>query len=136
MSKNLQIICNKDNWDKSQIVACGFMRNGRKAIPVRFAAETIEEPWIDVWHGMVEQLKGLDPGGWAATLIHVDKVQVPAVKEGEGDEGSGEEPTTVPSIRLIINRRWDDDTTDDPVTLTFGDEAVIGLFDHLTRDDQ
>lgn len=136
MSKNLQIICNEDDWDKSQIVACGFMRNGRRAIPVRFAAETLESPWIDTWHAVVEQLKGLDPGGWAATLIHVDKVQVPAVKDGEGDGGSGEKPATVPSIRLVINRRWDDDTTDDPVTLTYGNDAIIALFDHLTRDDQ
>lgn len=136
MSKNLQIICNKDDWDKSQIVACGFTRNGRKALPVRFAAETIEEPWIDVWHHMVEQLKGLDPGGWAATLIHVDKVQVPVVKEEGADEPDAEDNDTAPAIRLVINRRWDDDTTDDPVTLTFGNESVIALFDHLTRDDQ
>lgn len=74
MEKNLQIICDKEDWDNSTIVACGFKRNGRQAIPVRFKANTLEEPWISIWHGIVHELEGLDPDGWAAKLIRVDKM--------------------------------------------------------------
>lgn len=46
------------------------------------------------------------------------------------------EPTVVEYIHLTINRRWDDNTTAEPVALDIEDENAVALFDWMTRDEQ
>lgn len=111
------------------------MRNGRKALPKSTTATDLPEPWLTVWHAIVQELQKLDPNGWAATFILVDKqtrTEYPEPNEGEAEP----EPTEVEYINLTINRRWDDNTTAEPVDLDIEDENAVALFDWLTRDEQ
>ena len=130
--KTIQIACTPANWDNSTITAVGITRNGRAALPKSTTAKHLPEPWLTVWHAIVQELQKLDPNGWAATFILVDKqTRTEYTEPNEGDA----EPTVVEYIHLTIHRRWDDNTTADPVTLDIEDESVVALADWLTRDE-
>ena len=153
--KTIQIACVPANWDESTITAVGVTRNGRAALPKSTVAKDLPEPWLTVWHGIVQELQKLDPNGWAASFILVDKQvrhEYPEPNEGgpstpDPASGSGyaeaaplrnsgePEPTVVEFIHLTINRRWDDATTAEPVELDIDDEHAVGLFDWLTADE-
>lgn len=135
--KTIQIACTPANWDNSTITAVGMTRHGRSALPKSTAAKDLPEPWLTVWHTIVQELQKLDPHGWAATFILVDKqVRTEYPEPNEGEPEPGPEPTTVEYIHLTINRRWDDNTTAEPVSLDIEDAPAVELFDWLTRDEQ
>lgn len=135
--KKIQIACTPDNWDNSTITALGMTRNGRAALPKSTVAKDLPEPWLTVWHEIVRELQKLDPNGWAATFILVDKqVRTEYQELNESTTEPGPEPTVVEYIHLTINRRWDDNTTAEPVLLDIEDENAVALFDWLTRDEQ
>lgn len=132
--KTIQIACTPENWDNSTITAVGMTRNGRAALPKSTTAKDLPEPWLTVWHGIVQQLQTLDPNGWAATFILVDKQA--RLEDPEPNGGETEtEPTATEYIHLTIHRRWDDATTAEPVELDIEDENAVALFDWLTREE-
>lgn len=122
--KQLQIACVPANWDKSTITATGLTRNGRAALPKTTTAADLPEPWFFVWRGIVAALESLDPNGWAATFILAEK-QYTALDE---------ETEPVSYIHLTIHRRWDDNTTAEPLHLDIQEESAVQLFDWLTED--
>lgn len=132
--KTIQIACTPENWDKSTITATGMTRNGRAALPKSTVAKDLPEPWLTIWHAIVSELEKLDPNGWAATFILVDKQVRTEYPEPNEDEAEPE-PTVVEYIHLTINRRWDDNTTAEPVALDIEDENAVALFDWLTEDE-
>lgn len=139
MNKQIQIACTPANWDNSTITALGITRNGRPALPKSTPAKDLPEPWLTIWHAIVQQLQKLDPNGWAATFILVDKqtrTEYPEPNEGGEESEPMPEPTVVEYIHLTINRRWDDNTTAEPVALDIEDENAVALFGWLTRDEQ
>lgn len=121
--KKLQIACVPENWNASTITAVGMCRNGRRALPVTTVAAELPQPWLTIWYGMVDTLRGVAPGEWAATYITAERVDLPAEHE-----------TDVPqaAVQLTIHRRWDDATTAVPVTLTMETAEAINFFDYLT----
>lgn len=129
--KQLQIACVPANWDKSTITATGLTRNGRAALPKTTAAADLPQPWFSVWRGIVAALESLDPNGWAATFILAEKHYAAQESQEEGEEPS--EPT--PSIHLTIHRRWDDQTTAEPLPLDIPEIEAVQLFDWLTEDE-
>lgn len=129
--KQLQIACVPANWDKSTITATGLTRNGRAALPKTTAAADLPQPWFSVWRGIVAALESLDPNGWAATFILAEKHYAAQESQEEGEEPS--EPT--PYIHLTIHRRWDDNTTAEPLPLDIQEAAAVQLFDWLIADD-
>lgn len=134
--KEVQIACTPENWDNSTITAVGMTRHGRSALPKSTTAKDLPEPWLTVWHAIVQELQKLDPNGWAATFIIVDKeVRYEYPEPNDGEEPMPE-PTEVEYIHMTINRRWDDNTTAEPVLLDIEDENAVALFDWLTRDEQ
>ncbi|MBR5887309.1 MAG: hypothetical protein IKZ07_03775 [Akkermansia sp.] len=116
--ETIQIACVPADWDASTITAVGLRRNGRRALPVTITARELPEPWLTVWHGLVDALRGVAPGEWAATFIECQ------LAEDENGE---------PAVRLVIQRRWDDATTAEPVELLMGGEAVA-FFEYLTNN--
>lgn len=132
--KTIQIACVPGNWDDSTITAVGMTRNGRPALPKSTVAKDLPEPWLTIWHAIVQQLQQLDPNGWASTFILVDKQTRTDEQEPNGGE-TETEPTVVEYIHLTIHRRWDDNTTAEPVTLDIVDQNALALFDWLTRDE-
>lgn len=122
--KTLQIACVPADWDTSTITAVGLRRNGRQALPVSTTARELPEPWLTVWHGLVDTLRGVAPGEWAATFIEAQLVTMPA-------DATGTEP--LPAISLTIHRRWDDDTTAAPLQLQLDSPEAVAFFDHLTN---
>ena len=130
MNREIQIACVPSAWDNSTITALGTTRNGRAALPKSTTAKDLPEPWLTIWHAILQQLQTLDPGGWASTFILVHKAcRQPETPEGEVPA----EP--VPYLHLTINRRWDDNTTADPVELDIEDQNALALFHHLTADE-
>lgn len=128
--KTIQIACTPENWDESTITAVGMTRNGRTALPKSTPAKDLPEPWLSIWHAILQHLQTLDPNGWAATFILVDKDwRHPETQEGE------DPADPVPFIHLTIHRRWDDNTTAEPVELDIEDESAVALFDWLTADE-
>lgn len=115
--KTIQIACVPARWDDSTLTVLGLVRNGRRALPVTLTAGELPEPWLTVWHGLVDALRGVAPGEWAATFIECQ------LAEDENGE---------PAVRLVIQRRWDDATTAEPVELLMGGEAVA-FFEYLTN---
>ena len=115
--KTLQIACVPADWDASTITAVGLRRNGRQALPITTTASDLPEPWLSVWHGLVEPLRGVAPGEWAATFIECQ------LAEDENGE---------PAVELIIHRRWDDNTTAEPLAMQLEGEAV-SFFEYLTQ---
>lgn len=124
--KEIQIACVPSNWDASTITAVGMCRNGRRALPVTTVAAKLPQPWLTVWHGLVDTLSGVAPGEWAATYISCELVELPAVDAAEPQQ----------AVQLSIHRRWDDMTTAEPVALTMESAEAVAFFEHLTRDDQ
>ncbi|MDO5450162.1 MAG: hypothetical protein Q4F30_04635, partial [Akkermansia sp.] len=70
-------------------------------------------------------LESLDPNGWAATFILAEK-RYAAQEEGQGEPA--------PCIHLTIHRRWDDQTTAEPLPLDIQEIEAVQLFDWLTAD--
>lgn len=118
--KTLQIACVPDDWDASTITAVGLRRNGRQSLPITITARELPEPWLSVWHGLVETLRGVAPGEWAATFIECTCV---VAESGE------------PAISLTIHRRWDDATTAEPLVMQLGSPEAVEFFNALTRDE-
>lgn len=119
-TKILQIACEPADWDASSITAVGLRRNGRKALPVTITARELPEPWLSVWHGLVETLRGVAPGEWAATFIECERV---VAESGE------------PAVSLSIHRRWDDATTAEPLEMQLDSPEAVHFFDFLTADE-
>lgn len=124
--KTIQIACVPADWDASTITAVGMCRNGRRALPVTTVAGELAEPWLTVWHGLVDALRGVAPGEWAATYIACELVELPAEEDAEPRK----------AVQLTIHRRWDDMTTCTPVVLMMADTAAVEFFNYLTRDEQ
>lgn len=124
--KAIQIACNPADWDASTITTVGRERQGRRALPESMVARDLPEPWLTVWHGLVDTLRGVAPGEWAATYIEAQLVDVPA------DSAPDAEPQ--PAVQLTIHRRWDDQTTAEPIRMLLAGDAVT-FFNHLTRDE-
>lgn len=127
--KQIQIACAPENWDASKITVTGLQRNGRKALPVTIIAKDLPEPWLTVWHGLVDTLKGVAPGEWAATFISAGLTTLPLPEDAPEDA----EPQ--PAVELNIHRLWDDKTTAAPVQLTMADPAAVAFFNALTADE-
>ena len=89
-----------------------LIRNGRQALPITRTARELPEPWLTCWHGLVETLRGVAPGEWAATFIQ-------AQSDGE-------------AVSLTIHRRWDDATTAEPVELRLEQPEAVAFFEYLT----
>ena len=119
-TKTLQIACVPADWDASSITTVGLRRNGRQALPVTIIARELPEPWLTVWHGLVDTLRGVAPGEWAATFIECERV----VDENE-----------VPAVRLLIHRRWDDSTTAEPLLMQLDSPEAVAFFEFLTADE-
>lgn len=126
--KEIQIACVPENWDNSTITAIGMCRNRRRALPVTIIATELEEPWLSVWHGLVNTLKGVAPGEWAATYISAELIELPTKIETET-------PTTYQAVQLTVHRKWDDMTTAEPIILHMDDANAVAFFNHLTQDD-
>ena len=135
MKKGIQIACVPDNWDASKITVTGLKRNGRAALPVTITANELPEPWLTVWHGLVDTLKGVAPGEWAATYISAELIELPIPEEAY-KENIEEVPEPQPAVELTIHRLWDDKTTAAPVALTLADPAAVAFFNFLTTDRQ
>lgn len=123
------------NWDDSVITAVGMQRNGRNAFPKSTVAKDLPEPWITIWHAIIKELSKLDPNGWAATFIMGEKLQETIQPEPTTQEELPE-PVVREYVNLTIHRRWDDNTTAEPITLPVEEEHAVALFDWLTRDEQ
>lgn len=117
--KKLQIACVPAEWDASTITVLGLTKNGRKCLPHSIKAYTLPEPWLTVWHGLVETLKSVAPGEWAASFITAH------LAPGEDEKDA---------VQLTIHRRWDDQTTAEPIRMLLAGDAVT-FFNHLTRDE-
>lgn len=131
MNTHLQIACAPDDWDASIITACGLTRGGRALLPQARRAADMPEPWLSVWRSLVEMIRGLDPGGWAATLIIAERTERREVTE-DGAEGAALAGELLPSICMTIYRQWDDGTTAAPVTLDIEQPEALSLYDFLT----
>ncbi len=117
--KTIQIACVPADWDASTITAVGLTRNGRKALPVTRTARELPEPWLTVWHGLVDTLRGIAPGEWAATFIMARLV-----------DAVGDAPA---AVELTVHRRWDDGTTAEPVCLRLEQPEAVAFFEFLTE---
>ena len=116
--KILQIACVPADWDASTLTAVGLRRNGRRALPITTTARELPEPWLTVWHGLVETLRGVAPGEWAATFIECTRV---VAENG------------LPSISLTIHRCWDDATTAEPLLMPLDSPEAVEFFEYLTQ---
>lgn len=123
--KRLQISVRAEEWDESVIFAVGATRNGRQMVPRGLVARELPEPWITVWHGLVDTLRGVAPGEWAATFITAELITLPLPEEAE--------PEAVPQVgvALVVHRRWDDGTTAEPVEMVLPGDAAVGFFDFV-----
>lgn len=117
--RTIQIACVPADWDASTITAVGLTRNGRRALPITRTARELPEPWLTCWHGLVETLRGVAPGEWAATFIEARLT--PATEE------------TPAAVSLTIHRRWDDATTAEPAYLRLEQPEAVAFFEFLTE---
>lgn len=133
MNTELQIVCEPGAWNKSTFSVVGARKNGRLRMPQKCAVEDLPERWFAVWCAMVEQLRGVAPGEWAAVYISAKLVEVERVIE-PADEAAGEPGVveTVPAVALRLRRVWDDGTTAEPVELVMEDAAAVAFFEYLT----
>ena len=115
----IQIACVPSDWDDSTITIVGLTRNGRKALPITHTARELPEPWLTVWHGLVDTLRGIAPGEWAATFIMARLV-----------DAAGDTPA---AVELTVHRRWDDGTTAEPLSLRLEQPEAVAFFDYLTN---
>lgn len=123
--KLIQIACNPADWDDSTITTVGRERQGRRALPESLVARDLPEPWLAVWHGLVDTLRGVAPGEWAATFIEAQLVDVSA--------DSAPDAESQPAISLTIHRRWDDATTAEPLLMQLGSPEAVEFFEYLTQ---
>ncbi len=121
--KLIQIACVPSCWDNSTLTILGRIRNGRRALPVTLTARELPEPWLTVWHGLVDALRGVAPGEWAASYIEARLVAQPV---------DSPDARPRPAVELIIHRQWDDDTTAEPLAMQLEGEAVA-FFEYLTQ---
>ena len=124
----IQIACKSGAWHDSVLYAVGVRRGARVVVPRGVVARDLPERWFAVWCGLVEVLRGVAPGEWAAVYI-----QAFLRTEVRGNE---DEPEEVPVVQLTVRRRWDDGTTAEPVELTLADPAAVAFFNFLTTDQQ
>jgi len=116
--ETIQIACVPADWDASTITAIGLTRNGRQALPVTRTARQLPEPWLTCWPGLVETLRGVAPGEWAATYI---EARLRAVDE-----------ESAAAVVLTVHRRWDDATTAEPLELVLDAPEAVAFFEYLT----
>lgn len=117
--KTIQISCNSKDWNDSDITIIGLTRNGRKALPLTIKPSELEEPLLSIWDGLVQSLKTIAPNEWAANFIECHLTT--------------NEETNEEAIELTIFRKWDDNTTDEPLTMTMTG-AAVKFFNTLTQD--
>lgn len=118
--KRIQILCFKEDWDASAITVLGVVKNGRLCLPRSIKACSLPERWLTVWHGLVDTLRGVAPGEWAATFI--------SATLAAGEDGAA-------VVRLVVHRRWDDGTTAEPVVLVLGEAAALDFFNYITENE-
>jgi hypothetical protein len=123
--RQLQIAVKVGDWDGSVIYALGREVNGRKLVPCGLVARELPEPWLTVWHGLVDALRGVAPGEWAATFITAELTAMPLPEDAEPDT----EPPM--AVALVVHRRWDDGTTAEPVELVLAEPVAVGFFESL-----
>ena len=123
--KQIQIAVKVGDWDGSVLYALGREVNGRKMVPCGLVARELPEPWLSVWHGLVDALRGVAPGEWAATFITAELTALPLPDDAEQEA----EPQV--GVALVVHRRWDDGTTAEPVELVLHDEAAVGFFSFI-----
>ena len=123
--KRLQISVKAEEWDESIIFAVGATRNERQIVPRGLVARSLPEPWLTVWHGLVDALRGVAPGEWAATFITAELITLPLP---EGAEQDAEPPM---AVALVVHRRWDDGTTAEPVTMQLDDASAVDFFNFV-----
>ena len=128
MKKEMQIACVPDEWDASKITVTGLQRNGRAALPATMTARDLPPEWLEVWHGLVNTLKEVAPGEWAAVFITAVLIELPI------PEDSPEVAEPQPAVELKIRRLWDDKTTAPPVELVLEDAAAVKFFHAMTGD--
>lgn len=116
--KTLEIACDINNWNNSDITIIGLSRNGRISFPVTIKAAELEQPLLAMWEGLVASLKTVAPNEWAAQYIDCALTT---------NEETGEEV-----VNLTIHRKWDDNTTAEPVYMQMGGMAVT-FFKCLTE---
>ena len=123
--RRLQIAVRATDWDASVLYAVGAELNGRMVVPRGVVAGELPEPWLTVWHGLVEQLRGVAPGEWAATFITAELTALPLPVDAV--------PDAVPQVgvALVVHRRWDDGTTAEPVEMVLPGDAAVGFFDFV-----
>ena len=124
--KKLQIAVKVDDWDGSVLYALGRQLNGRQLVPVGGVARDLPEPWLTVWHGLVEQLRGVAPGEWAATYIEAELTTLPLPEDAPEDTAPQQ------AVALVVRRRWDDGTTAEPVELVLEAPEAVAFFDIMT----
>lgn len=128
MKKEMQISCVPNEWDASKITVTGLQRNGRAALPVTMTARDLQPTWLEVWHGLVNTLKGVAPGEWAAVFITAALIELPIPE----DAPEGAEPQA--AVELKIRRLWDDKTTAPPLVFVMEDAAAVAFFNALTSE--
>lgn len=94
-------------------------RNGRNSLPVTIKATELEEPLFTIWNGLVASLKTIAPNEWAAQYIDCHLIT--------------NEETNEQEVQLTIFRKWDDNTTDEPLSMTMTG-AAVQFFKTLTQD--
>lgn len=128
MKEEIQIACVPDEWDASKITVTGLQRNGRAALPVTMTASDLPPELLEVWHGLVNSLKGVAPGEWAAVFITAVLIELPI------PEDAPEGAVPQPAVELKIRRLWDDKTTAPPLEFIMDDSAAVAFFNSLTSE--
>lgn len=132
MIPQLQITCHPADWDTSIITAADItLTDGRTLLPRSIIARDLPPDLLAVWHGAVDSISSLDPGGWAATLIIARRGSTTTYAL-PAEEGMEPEQIVTPHLTLTIHRRWDDGTTAPPIVQTYPDPYMLAFFDHLT----
>lgn len=139
MNKQVQVTCHEADWDASILFGCNIPLNGRVLTPRRLVAADLPAAQLAVWHDVVEQLKGLAPGEWTATLIVAERGEkqpdAPTGEAGEPSEEPSLEQQPIPIVRAEVYRKWDDGTTAEPIGYCFEEAAVLELFDWLVSPE-
>lgn len=132
MIPQLQITCHPVDWDSSTITAAGItLADGRTLIPRDIVASDLPPDLLTIWHGAVDAISSLDPGGWAARHIVATRGETLTPLSAPQD-GAAPEYTLTPHLTLTIDRRWDDGTTAPPIVQTYPDPYMLHFFDILT----
>lgn len=134
MIPQLQITCHPADWDTSTITAAGItLDDGRTLIPRDIVARDLPPDLLTIWHGAVDAISTLDPGGWAATLIIATRGET--VEPSAAEDSLDAAPIVTPHLTLTIDRCWDDGTTAPPIVQTYPDPYMLAFFDALTSPD-